>query len=183
MRYAGVTSANGGGPQGQLPPLRRDINHSVGRAPAASHGVCAGGVVYAAALKSFSLRQYEGGGYYQRSDADGNPGRDVFRGLRQPRYALYAVCSAGSRFLPDHHPASGEPRGIAATSETRHGADLLPVENLGDGGNFPRWRISQLCQTDGVRRYRHRQQFYSLVPVLHSAVARISVCRPPLAVG
>jgi len=25
MRYAGVTSANGGGPQGQLPPLRRDI--------------------------------------------------------------------------------------------------------------------------------------------------------------
>ena len=40
-----------------------------------------------------------------------------------------------------------------------------------------------LRQTDGLRRYRHRPELYSLVHVLPAAVTHLPVRRPPLAMG
>ena len=47
--------------QSRLPALRYNVNHHVGRASPASHGVCAGRAVYAAAGQPVPFYLYESG--------------------------------------------------------------------------------------------------------------------------
>ncbi len=73
------------------PPARAawyNVNHHVGRASPASHGLRAGRVVYAAAGQPVSFYLYESGRHQQRNSAAGNSQRAVYRGLRQPRHLL-----------------------------------------------------------------------------------------------
>ena len=89
----------GHGHKADLPTLRRYADDRVGRAKAASYGLCAGSLIHVTALQSLPFHLYESGRDDQPGGFTGNTRRDVLGRLRQPWHLLSSVSCRSSRLF------------------------------------------------------------------------------------